>query len=63
MPETDLSSKTWTRKVGLVVLDGVFEGHRRTEAECAVEPHKLVEGFNVVKDHARKGRDTILDRF
>lgn len=27
----------WTRKVGLVVLDGLLEGHRGDEAQGAVE--------------------------
>lgn len=46
----DLSSKTWTRKVGLIVLDRVFEGHRGLETEGAVETHAVVEGFDVVED-------------
>ena len=50
-PHFDLSSKTWTRKVGLVVLDGLFEGHRGLEAQGAVEAHGVVEGFDVVEDH------------
>lgn len=32
-------------------MDGVFEGHRGLEVQGAVEPHGVVEGFDVVKDH------------
>ena len=51
LPFFDLSSKTCRRKVGLVVLDGVFQGLRGLEAQSAVEPHGVVEGFDVVEDH------------
>ena len=58
---SDLSSKTWTRKVGLVVLNGLFEGQRGLEAEGAVESHWVVKGLDVVEDHGAslgaRGRD------
>ena len=29
----------------------MFEGHRGFEAQSAVEPHRVVEGLDVVKNH------------
>jgi hypothetical protein len=45
-------SKTRTRVPGLVAVEGFFVFHGGLEAQRAVETHGVVEGFDIVKDHA-----------